>query len=131
MLCRVVALVAPAGVDAAMASRVLMWMSVAAMTLGNLAALRQGDLKRLLGYSAVAHAGYVLIGIQTMTGTGLTAALFYALGYAAMSALCFLVVVEIGRDEDLVSIESGSKDIEGLNKIAGVIAERLRGMTPG
>ncbi|MFP6643645.1 MAG: NADH-quinone oxidoreductase subunit N [Candidatus Latescibacterota bacterium] len=121
VLCRVVALVAPAGVDAAMASRVLMWMSVAAMTLGNLAALRQGDLKRLLGYSAVAHAGYVLIGIQTMTGAGLTAALFYALGYAAMSALCFLVVVEIGRDEDLVSIES----LAGLHQRAPLLAATL------
>jgi len=51
---------------------VLLWMSVAAMTLGNLAALRQKDLKRLLGYSAVAHGGYVLIGLQTLTGLGLT-----------------------------------------------------------
>ena len=121
VLCRVAALVAPAGVDAELATQVLMWMSVAAMTLGNLAALRQSDLKRLLGYSAVAHAGYVLIGIQTLSDTGLAAALFYALGYAAMSGLCFLVVVELGRDEDLVSIES----LAGLHERAPMLAATL------
>ena len=121
VLCRFAALVAPAGVDAKLVTTVLMWMSVAAMSLGNLAALRQGDLKRLLGYSAVAHAGYVLIGIQTMSETGLTAALFYAVGYAAMSGLCFLVVVEVGRDEDLVPIES----LAGLHERAPLLAATL------
>jgi NADH-quinone oxidoreductase subunit N len=121
VLCRIAALVAPAGLDAELLTTVLMWMSVAAMTLGNLAALRQGDLKRLLGYSAVAHAGYVLIGIQTLSQTGLTAALFYAVGYAAMSGLCFLVVIEVGRDEDLVPIES----LAGLHKRAPLLAATL------
>jgi NADH-quinone oxidoreductase subunit N len=121
VLCRIAALVAPASVEAASVSTVLMWMSVAAMTLGNLAALRQGDLKRLLGYSAVAHAGYVLIGIQAMSATGLTAALFYAMGYAAMSGLCFLVVVELGRDEDLVTVES----LAGLHERAPLLAGTL------
>ncbi|MDA0336612.1 MAG: NADH-quinone oxidoreductase subunit N [bacterium] len=121
VLCRIAALVAPAGLDAPLLTTVLMWMSVGAMTLGNLAALRQGDLKRLLGYSAVAHAGYVLIGIQTLSATGLTAALFYAIGYAAMSALCFLVVVEVGRDDDLVPIES----LAGLHQRAPLLAATL------
>ncbi len=100
---------------------VLMWMSVAAMTLGNLAALRQKDLKRLLGYSAVAHGGYVLIGLQTLTGLGLTAALFYAMGYFAISYVCFLVVCEVGRDEDLVTIQSMS----GLYKRSPLLAATL------
>ncbi len=121
VLCRIAALVAPAGLDAQLLTTVLMWMSVGAMTLGNLAALRQGDLKRLLGYSAVAHAGYVLIGIQTLSATGLTAALFYAIGYAAMSGLCFLVVVEVGRDDDLVPIES----LAGLHQRAPLLAATL------
>ena len=121
VLCRIAALVSPAAGDAELITHVLMWMSVAAMTLGNLAALRQGDLKRLLGYSAVAHAGYVLIGIQAMSAMGLTAALFYAMGYAAMSALCFLVVVELGRDEDLVTVDS----LAGLHQRSPLLAAIL------
>ena len=63
LICRLVALTAdPVGI-----SLVLMWMSVAAMKLGNLAALVQRDLKRLLGYSAIAHGGYVLVGLQAGT----------------------------------------------------------------
>jgi len=65
-------------------------------------------LKRLLGYSAVAHAGYALIGVQTLSAMGLTAALFYGVGYAAMSLTCFLVVAAVGHDQDKVSIESMS-----------------------
>jgi NADH-quinone oxidoreductase subunit N len=121
VLCRIAAAVAPAGSEAEGLRTVLMWSSVAAMTLGNLAALRQGDLKRLLGYSAVAHAGYLLIGIQTLADTGLTAALFYAIGYAAMSVLCFIVVIEVGRDDDLVSIES----LAGLHRRSPVLAATL------
>ncbi|MBT3345400.1 MAG: NADH-quinone oxidoreductase subunit N [Gemmatimonadetes bacterium] len=108
LLCRIVSLIIPAGVDAAGLQQILMWFSIAAMTLGNLAALRQGDLKRLLGYSAVAHAGYALIGVQTLSAMGLTAALFYGVGYAAMSLTCFLVVAAVGHDQDKVSIESMS-----------------------
>ncbi|MBT5056232.1 MAG: hypothetical protein HOM68_06810 [Gemmatimonadetes bacterium] len=89
---------------------ILMWFALAAMTLGNLAALRQSDLKRLLGYSAVAHAGYALIGVQAMSASGLTAALFYAVGYGAMSLICFLVIAAVGRDQDRVAIE----DMSGL-----------------
>lgn len=106
LLCRIAALVLPASESLLHARPVLMWLAIIAMTLGNLAALRQTDLKRLLGYSAVAHGGYILVGIQALTELGLTAALFYGLGYAAMSFVCFLVVCEVGRDNDTVSIES-------------------------
>ncbi len=119
VLCRIVSLAMPQEDPAA--RTVLMWMSVLAMTLGNLAALRQGDFKRLLGYSAVAHGGYALIGVQTLDGTGLTSALFYGLGYAAVSFLCFLVVCEVARDRDLVSIES----LAGLHRRSPVLAALL------
>ena len=120
VLCRIVSLTMPQE-DPAAARAVLMWMSVLAMTLGNLAALRQGDFKRLLGYSAVAHGGYALIGVQTLDGTGLTSALFYGLGYAAVSFLCFLVVCEVARDRDLVSIDS----LAGLHRRSPVLAALL------
>lgn len=121
VLCRIVSVVSNAGAEAELFQTVLIWASVAAMTLGNLAALRQGDIKRLLGYSAVAHAGYLLIGLQTLTDLGLTATLFYAIGYAAMSALCFLVVAEVGRDQDMVSVES----LAGLHSRSPILAATL------
>ncbi len=80
--------------------------SVAAMTLGNLAALVQKDVKRLLGYSAVAHAGYLAVGLQAFSDLGLTSVLFYTIGYFAMTYLCFLVVCEVGRDRDSVPVEA-------------------------
>jgi NADH-quinone oxidoreductase subunit N len=128
LLCRIVALVIPSSESLLHARPVLMWLSIAAMTLGNLAALRQKDLKRLLGYSAVAHGGYILVGIQALSGLGLTAALFYALGYAAMSFICFLVVCEVGRDHDIVPIDS----VSGLYKrspwLAAVLLVGLLGL---
>jgi len=121
ILCRIAALVLPASESLVHARPVLMWLAIVAMTLGNFAALRQRDLKRLLGYSAVAHGGYILVGIQTLTELGLTAALFYGLGYAAMSLVCFLVVCEVGRDQDTVPIES----VSGLYQRSPLLAAAL------
>ncbi len=59
------------------------------MTFGNLAALVQRDVKRILGYSSVAHAGYIMIGLVSGTAEGLAAASFYALAYVAMNLTCF------------------------------------------
>lgn len=116
-ICRLVALTAdPVGI-----SLVLMWMSVAAMKLGNLAALVQRDLKRLLGYSAIAHGGYVLVGLQAGTALRYSSALFYALGYLAMSFACFLVVCEVGRDDDLVSVDA----VAGLHRRSPLLAATL------
>jgi NADH-quinone oxidoreductase subunit N len=116
MLCRLVSLFADAQMP-----EVLMWLSVAAMTLGNFAALVQKDLKRLLGYSAVAHAGYILLAVQTGALLGFSAALFYALGYLLMSFICFLVVCELGRDSDAVSVES----LRGLHHRSPLLAASL------
>ncbi len=52
-------------------------LAVLTMTLGNLAALRQTSLKRLLAYSSIAHAGYILVGLAAGTPAGAEAALFY------------------------------------------------------
>jgi NADH-quinone oxidoreductase subunit N len=77
---------------------VLVTLSIASMTLGNLVAIVQKDLKRLLAYSSIAHAGYVLIGILSMSHTGYTSAIFYALAYLIMNFTCFLVVVKVAYD---------------------------------
>ncbi len=108
VLCRLIVLVSEGTAESSGAGFrfMLMWFSVIAMTMGNLAALVQKDLKRLLGYSAIAHAGYLGIGLQAFSQAGITSVLFYTIGYLAMSFLCFLVVCEVGRKEDLVTIDS-------------------------
>lgn len=67
------------------------------MTLGNLAALRQTSLKRMLAYSSIAHAGYALVGLVAGTAAGAVAVLFYMLSYALMNLGAFAVLVALER----------------------------------
>jgi NADH-quinone oxidoreductase subunit N len=67
------------------------------MTLGNLAALRQLSLKRLLAYSSIAHAGYALVGLVPGTAAGASAVLFYLFVYAFMNLGAFAVVLSLER----------------------------------
>jgi NADH-quinone oxidoreductase subunit N len=72
-------------------------LSVMTMTVGNIAALTQGNIKRMLAYSSIAHAGYVLIGIVAGTPRGITAALLYLMIYVLMQSGAFAVVVALRR----------------------------------
>jgi len=71
-------------------------LAAATMTFGNLAALRQQSLKRMLAYSSIAHAGYVLLGVATMTTAGFHAAMYYLAAYYLMNlgAFGFLLYFE-------------------------------------
>jgi NADH-quinone oxidoreductase subunit N len=71
-------------------------LAAVTMTLGNLAALRQQSLKRMLAYSSIAHAGYVLIGVAAMTSAGFGAAMYYLAAYYLMNlgAFGFLLYFE-------------------------------------
>ena len=76
------------------------------MTLGNLAALRQTSLKRMLAYSSIAHAGYILIGLAAGNQKGIEGALYYLLAYTFMTLGAFAVVLAVQRrEENDVSIE--------------------------
>ena len=77
---------------------VLVSLAIVSMTVGNLAALVQKDFKRLLAYSSVAHAGYVLIGILSMNTAGYMSAIFYVTALLIMKFTVFLVVVEVADD---------------------------------
>jgi NADH-quinone oxidoreductase subunit N len=91
------------------------------MTLGNLVAIVQKDLKRLLAYSAIAHAGYVLIGILTVSENGYAGAIFYALAYLAMNFTCFLVVAKVAQDgSDLKVVQ-----LAGLHRRSPLLAMAL------
>lgn len=79
-------------------------MAGVTMTLGNLLALAQKNIKRLLAYSSIAHAGYALIGLATLNPSGLAAAAYYLLAYALSNLAAFALVV-------LVSGVTGSDDL--------------------
>src|SRR4029079_5768632 len=81
------------------------------MTVGNLAALTQSNLKRMLAYSSIAHAGYVLIGVVAGTQRGYTAMLIYLFVYAFMQLGAFTVIAMLRR-ADVVGDEL--KDLNGL-----------------
>lgn len=84
-------------------------LSLLTMTVGNLAALRQHNIKRMLAYSSVAHAGYVLIGVVATAeqGESLGAVLYYLLAYAMTTVGAFAVVAWIGRrDKESLLLDS-------------------------
>jgi NADH-quinone oxidoreductase subunit N len=70
-------------------------MSILTMTVGNLVAIAQTNLKRLLAYSSIAHAGYLLMGVATGTLAGVQAVMFYLAIYLVMNVGAFLVVIAI------------------------------------
>jgi NADH-quinone oxidoreductase subunit N len=85
----------------------LLWIvAVLSMTVGNLAALRQQNVKRMLAYSAIAHAGYLLAAFAGIGSIGIAAAAFYTAAYAAMNIGVFAVITLIaGYDEQLSLID--------------------------
>jgi NADH-quinone oxidoreductase subunit N len=82
----------------------LMLVSVLTMTLGNVAALTQTNMKRLLAYSSIAHAGYLLMGIVALSENGARGLLVYLAAYLVMNLGAFLVVT-------LVHLHEGSFDL--------------------
>lgn len=80
--------------------KVLWILAVLTMTVGNLSALAQDNIKRILAYSSIAHAGYILVGMVSGDVLGGQASLFYLLVYAFMNIGAFGVVMLIARKED-------------------------------
>lgn len=73
------------------------WVSaVLTMCIGNFAAIVQSNVKRLLAYSSIAHAGYILVAFVALSDTGIAAVLFYLAAYAAMTLGAFLIVAHVG-----------------------------------
>ena len=86
-------------------------LAVASMCIGNLGALLQHDVKRLLAYSSIAHAGYLLVAFTATQQDAVSGALFYTAAYAAMNVGAFLVLTQLsGFDERIRSLE----DFTGL-----------------
>lgn len=86
-------------------------LAVLTMTIGNLLAIAQSSVKRMLAYSSIAHAGYLLIGVTAGSDAGGQALLFYLLAYAPMTLGAFGVVM---------ALKEGEKDNEGYGDFAGL-----------
>jgi NADH-quinone oxidoreductase subunit N len=101
----------------------MVWLSaLLSMTIGNFAALTQSNIKRMLAYSSIAHAGYVLVALTARSQPGTAAAMFYLAAYALMNIGAFAVVVHLsGRGERFTSIE----DFAGLGVRQPVTAALL------
>jgi NADH-quinone oxidoreductase subunit N len=79
----------------------IVWiMAALSMTVGNLGALRQHNVKRMMAYSSIAHAGYTLVAFTALSSEGIAAAMFYTATYAAMNVGVFAVVSHAGGYED-------------------------------
>jgi NADH-quinone oxidoreductase subunit N len=72
-------------------------LAVLTMTLGNLAAIAQTDIKRMLAYSSIAHAGYILVGVVAANAAGAAGILFYLLAYALMNVGAFATAIVVGK----------------------------------
>jgi len=101
----------------------ILWISAAlTMTLGNLAALWQSNIKRLLAYSSIAHAGYILVGVAARNSWGISAVMYYLVAYALMNVGAFILVAYLaGTGERLVEID----DYKGLGSERPAVAACL------
>ena len=91
--------------------QVILYLSMITMTVGNLCALNQRNLKRMLAYSGIAHAGYMMMGLAILNNEGLAAVLFYTVVYLIMNVGAFLVV-------GLIANVTGDEDIENYRGLA-------------
>jgi NADH-quinone oxidoreductase subunit N len=101
----------------------LVWgCALATMCLGNFAAIKQTNIKRLLAYSSIAHAGYILVAVTANSDTGAVAAMFYLAAYALTNIGAFAVVTYFARkDEKYVAID----DFAGLAQRQPVMAAMM------
>ncbi len=101
----------------------LIWVAAAlSMTLGNVGALVQSNVKRLLAYSSIAHAGYTLVAFASLPNQGIPAAMFYTASYAAMNVGAFAVVSHFaGAGERYVTLD----DYAGLGRRSPLLAATL------
>lgn len=91
--------------------QLLLVLSMVTMTIGNLTALNQTNLKRMLAYSSIAHAGYLMMGLVVLTDEGLRAMMFYLVAYYMMNIGAFVVVM-------IVANATGREDIDTLRGLA-------------
>lgn len=112
---------------------VLAAIAAATMTLGNLLALAQTNIKRLLAYSSIAHAGYALIGLVALTQFGAASLVFYLAAYVVTNLAAFAIVILFSRSagsERIADYAGLSRRAPGLALAMMVAMLSLAGMPP-
>jgi NADH-quinone oxidoreductase subunit N len=112
---------------------VLAGLATATMTLGNLLALAQKNIKRLLAYSSIAHAGYALIGVVALSDFGAASMVFYLAAYVVTNLAAFTVVILFARSagsEEIADYAGLSRRSPGLALALMVALLSLAGMPP-
>ena len=112
---------------------ILAVLSAVTMTLGNLVALKQTNIKRLLAYSSIAHAGYAMIGVVALTKLGVTSVVFYLLAYILTNLAAFGIVMAFGRvtgSDEIKDYAGMSRRSPGLALAMLVAFLSLAGMPP-
>jgi NADH-quinone oxidoreductase subunit N len=101
----------------------LAWIAaVLSMTLGNVGALLQNNVKRMLAYSSIAHAGYILVAFSSRNVEGIQAAIFYSASYAAMNVGAFAVISHFATEgEKYITVD----DYAGLGRRSPLLAATL------
>jgi NADH-quinone oxidoreductase subunit N len=103
-------------------------LALCSMFYGNLSALVQKDVKRMLGFSGIAHAGFVVLGLLSLNSEGYGVAVYYIAGYVLMNLACFLVISNVSQQGENLCIE----DFNGLYKrqpsLAFILAVGLFGL---
>lgn len=102
-------------------AHLLIVLAGATILYGALGGLAQRDLKRLMGYSSIANAGYLLLGLATSTGAGVSAVLFYLAGYVFAVLAVFLVLAIVTREGESATIET----LAGLHRRSPFLAAAL------
>ncbi len=97
---------------------ILIGISILTMAVGNILAIVQTNIKRMLAYSSIAHAGYMLIGVIAGTSEGMSAMMIYLLIYAFMNMGAFAIIILLEKGDDL-------KDYEGLSKSHPLVAAMM------
>jgi NADH-quinone oxidoreductase subunit N len=108
-------------------------LSLVTMTVGNLAALLQTNLKRMLAYSSIAHVGYMLMGLAAATSFGISSVIFYLLVYAFTNIGAFVVVVVMARyviGEELSQYAGLARRAPVLSAILTICLLSLAGLPP-
>jgi len=113
---------------------VLWVLAVATMTVGNITAIAQTNIKRMLAYSSIAHAGYLMVALVAMNQLGAVSLLYYLLAYTLMNIGAFGVVMLVGRKKDsylnIYDYAGLGFQYPGLGVLMTVFMFALAGMPP-
>jgi NADH-quinone oxidoreductase subunit N len=112
------------GISGAQSGDIILILTVLAalsMTLGNLSALVQEDIKRLIAYSTIAHAGYIMVGVLSAGSDGFSSSIYYIIGYVLMNIALFFVIYNLSENGENISLDS----LKGLSKKSPFLAFTL------